>query len=103
MESLNIKRYIIRLVNIFGYKITRNSKELPKDMDKKFKNIHKECKNYTMTSIERMYTLYKAVEYVISSKISGDFVECGVWKGGSSMIMAKTLLNLKENLFFLDL
>ena len=49
-----------------------------------------------MTSIERMYALYKGVEYVVNSKIPGDFVECGVWRGGSSMIIAKTLLKMKE-------
>ncbi len=34
-----------------------------------------------MTSKERMYALYKSVEYIVNAKISGDFVECGVWKG----------------------
>jgi hypothetical protein len=45
-----------------------------------------------MTSVERMYALYKGVEYVVKHQIPGDFVECGVWKGGSSMLIAKTLL-----------
>lgn len=92
-----IKILIQDLVGIFGYKITKITlKEFPKDMDKEFKRIYEEYKDYTMTSIERMYALYKAVEYVMNSKIPGDFVECGVWRGGSSMIMAHTLLKLKE-------
>lgn len=53
--------------------------------------IYEECKPYTMTSAERMYALYKAVNYIIDNNIPGDFVECGVWKGGSSMLIAKTL------------
>jgi hypothetical protein len=32
-----------------------------------------------MTSKEKIFALRKAVEYVINSKLPGDFVECGVW------------------------
>ncbi len=46
-----------------------------------------------MTSVERGYALYQAVNYVIDQNIPGSFVECGVWRGGSSMLMA---LILKE-------
>jgi hypothetical protein len=38
--------------------------------------------------LERMYALYKAVEHVVQMRIPGDFVECGVWRGGSIMMMA---------------
>jgi hypothetical protein len=44
-----------------------------------------------MTSIERVYALYEAVRYVITARIPGDIVECGVWRGGSSMMAAMTL------------
>ena len=69
----------------------------PKDMDERFKEIYDECKAYTTTSIERMYALYKAVEYIIHKQIPGDFAECGVWRGGSTMIMAHTLLKAQQN------
>ena len=49
---------------------------------------------YTQTSRERVTTLADAVEYVIGAGIPGDFVECGVWRGGSSMAVAITLLRL---------
>jgi len=41
-----------------------------------------------MTSMERMHTLFEAVNYIEKNKIEGDYVECGVWKGGSSMMAA---------------
>jgi O-methyltransferase len=41
---------------------------------------------YTMTSIERQWALIKAIEYLNANKIAGDFVECGVWRGGNLMI-----------------
>ncbi len=44
-----------------------------------------------MTSPERLYALYQSVRYVIEAGIPGSFVECGVWKGGSVMMIALTL------------
>lgn len=47
---------------------------------------------FTMTSIERIVTLSRAVAYVRDAGIPGAFVECGVWRGGSMMAAARTLL-----------
>jgi len=66
------------------------------DKDRQFRKIYAKCKNYTMTSKEKMYALYKSVKYLIDSKIPGDFVECGVWQGGSTMLIASTLRTLKQ-------
>jgi O-methyltransferase len=44
-----------------------------------------------MTSPERLAALCIAVEYVVANSIEGAFVECGVWRGGSSMAAAWTL------------
>jgi len=49
-------------------------------------------KPYTMTPRERVVALIRAVEYVARNSIVGDVVECGVWKGGSMMTIARTLL-----------
>jgi len=67
-----IKIKIQDLFSKFGYGIVR--KNVSEDMDKEFKEIYDKCKNCTMTSVERMYSLYKSVEYVVNSKIPGDFV-----------------------------
>lgn len=45
-----------------------------------------------MTSPERGFALYQAVNAVLDNNISGSFVECGVWRGGSAMIMVQTLI-----------
>ena len=52
-----------------------------------------------------MYALYKATQYIVESNIPGDMVECGVWKGGSSMLCALTLKALEEmqrNIYMYD-
>lgn len=41
-----------------------------------------------------MYALIRAVEYVVAGELAGDIVECGVWRGGSMMAVARTLLAL---------
>lgn len=66
---------------------------LPVDLaeDTEFMKLYEQCKPYTMTSAERLYGLYKSVIYIIDNNIAGDFVECGVWKGGSSMMIALCL------------
>ena len=53
-------------------------------------------KPFTLTNSERLFALIESVKYVIHNNIQGDFVECGVWKGGSMMAVEKTLLKLKN-------
>jgi Macrocin-O-methyltransferase (TylF) len=62
------------------------------DADPQFQVIYQRCREYTMTSIERLYALYKSVEYIVRSGLKGDLVETGVWRGGSCMLMAETLI-----------
>ena len=49
---------------------------------------------YTMTSPERIRALCAAVRYIEQNGIEGAVVECGVWRGGSMMAVARTLSNL---------
>ena len=49
---------------------------------------------FTMTSAERLWSLLNAVRYVEDEQLAGDFVECGVWRGGSVMAMAGELTRL---------
>ena len=75
------------------------------DMDESFLPIYEACRAYTMTSVERMYALFKAVKYLEDAGIDGDIVECGVWRGGSMMVAAYTLLALgstARNLYLFD-
>jgi O-methyltransferase len=51
---------------------------------------------HTMTSPERVISLIRAVEHITRQAIPGDLVECGVWRGGSMMAAAKTLLRLGD-------
>ena len=63
-----------------------------KDTDPRFQELYEKCRPYTMTSVEALYALYKSVEYIVASNLAGDFAESGVWRGGSCMLIAETLL-----------
>jgi hypothetical protein len=39
--------------------------------------------DYTMTNAVRRHALLKALRYVNERRLPGDFVECGVWRGGN--------------------
>ncbi|MBD3164449.1 macrocin O-methyltransferase [Candidatus Woesearchaeota archaeon] len=84
-----IKKLVNSSFNLLGYRIS--TAKLPKDMDRGFVHLYERCKSYTLTSKERMFALYKAVQYVVDSGKKGALVECGVWKGGSAMLMAYSL------------
>lgn len=66
------------------------------DLDPAFLPVLRRCQSATMTSVERIYALYKAVSYLSSACIPGAFVECGVWRGGSMMCAALTLLQAAD-------
>ena len=48
---------------------------------------------YTMTSVERINAVCEAVRYVTAARVPGAFVECGVWRGGSTMAAVLQLLD----------
>lgn len=77
----------------FGVKLVRDypRERMYPDMEPEFFKLYDACAPYTMTTIERMYAVYKSVEYIVKNKIPGDLVECGVWRGGSSMLIASSL------------
>jgi O-methyltransferase len=78
---------------------------LPQDFDEEKKALIAAVAPYTMTGPERIFALNEAVKYVIENNIEGDFVECGVWKGGSTLAVALTLEKLgitNRNLYLYD-
>lgn len=93
------------MLQMMGYSLIKTSTNTYPDIkEQEFWDIYDLCKPYTMTSVERMYALYVSVDYVLKNKIEGDFVECGVWRGGSAMLMAlmlqhRNISNRKIHLF----
>lgn len=95
-----MKKLIASILDKFGYRIIRSPRSgyIPPDMEQEFRAVHEKCKDYTMTSVLRMYALYQSVRYIEERNIPGSIVECGVWKGGSMMLAALTLKNLSSQI-----
>lgn len=75
------------------------------DISKNNKNIYSELSKYTMTSQLRVDALIESVDYVINNNIEGSIVECGVWRGGSTMAVATRLdqkLNYDKDIYLYD-
>lgn len=64
------------------------------DFEPEFWPLYERVRAFTMTPPPRLYDLWQAVQYIARADIPGDLLECGVWKGGSSMLMALTLSQL---------
>ena len=94
-----IFNWIKNILHSRGYDITHKENdnfintEYPSDFSEQNIEIIKRVKKYTMTSIERLNALINSVNYIVENNITGSFVECGVWKGGSVMAMALSLIN----------
>lgn len=46
---------------------------------------------HTMIGLKRLQQLRQACETIINENVSGQFVECGVWRGGAAIMMAAVL------------
>ncbi len=78
------------LIQRAGFDIVRyprKNSDNPPDFSNLNIGIYQIVKPYTMTKPERVNALIDAVQYVVKNEIGGAMVECGVWKGGSSMAM----------------
>lgn len=60
--------------------------------DTEFMELYHKVKDYTMVGIERNYALYNSIRYIIRNGAEGQFAECGVWKGGSCMLICLVLM-----------
>lgn len=56
--------------------------------DAGFAAAYDAAKPFTMTSLERCFALWRAVEHISRDERPGNFVECGCWRGGSAIVMA---------------
>jgi O-methyltransferase len=60
------------------------------------------CSNFSMTGFDRMFFLIKAIKQILINNVEGDFVECGVWKGGNLILFQKLIekFNIKSKKIF---
>src|SRR6056297_4338391 len=86
---------MISLLQRAGYGVIP-PQQFHSDLESDFLELWERVRSYTMISPERAYAIYSAIHYLVKAEIPGALVECGVWKGGATMLMALTLLKLDE-------
>jgi O-methyltransferase len=99
-----LKKKLIRGFNLLSRTCLPDEAFVP-EADEVDVEIIRLVRPYTMTTPERILALISAVRYVVNAGHEGAFVECGVWKGGSMMAVAHTLLRLGKTdrkLFLFD-
>lgn len=92
-----MKRLFRGAIRSLGYDVVRHrpggsDPALPEDLASDDRAVLERVGEYTMTSVARQAALVSAVRYLSRRKIGGCVVECGVWRGGSSMAVALALL-----------
>jgi hypothetical protein len=99
-----IIKKILSLFNLRLIKISPSITTIPIEADKQIINLINICSKFSMGGHQRMYLLSQAILNVKEKNLEGDFVECGVWKGGN--ILLYKLLNdfygLNKTIFAYD-
>ena len=93
---------LARLLARFGYRLRP---PYPPDFSAELIDTIESVEYATMTSRERIAAVCDATAYVTRNGIEGAWVECGVWRGGSTMAAALTLARLGDtdrDLFLFD-
>lgn len=96
---MSMKSFVKSLFRRAGYEVIHISRPeagevFPADFSPADIELYLRVRPFTQTSPERIFTLARAVEYIVAGAIPGSFVECGVWKGGSMMAVAMVLQRL---------
>jgi O-methyltransferase len=88
-----MKKFVKKLLDQFGIDISRRTDP---NLDSEDLAIVKQVRDFTMTSQERILAVIDSTRYLSRNNVPGAIVECGVWRGGSSMAAALTLLQEQD-------
>jgi hypothetical protein len=71
----------------------------PDISDAFFTEIAAKVRPHTLTfgsGAEGPWALYQSIEYIVRNQIPGDIAECGVWSGGSMLLVALALMHFGD-------
>jgi len=104
-----LKKFVKSAFHAVGLNLTRHPGKLPSNLvefseDEKQLLHHVRRYELTMVPIEGLFATVKACRYVVERGIDGDFVECGVWRGGNSILAAGVFkqLNSDKHIYLFD-
>ena len=100
-----LKKLIKQFFSFFNLTISKKKNyRFPIEADKEIIEFIKISKQFSMTDLHAMYVLSQAILKAKTNKLDGDFVECGIWRGGNVLLLK--LLNdyykLNKSIFAFD-
>ena len=91
-----------RLLSVLGLKVVplsathkRFPVEIAESDQAAFRHVRE--RRLSTSSEERLFATIMACRYVAERDIAGDFVECGVWRGGNSILAADVFRSLRSS------
>jgi O-methyltransferase len=81
-------RSMLKVLANRGFKLVR---PLPFDEQKRNLGMDWPTEAETMIGMQRLTSLQRCVETVLTEDIPGDLIECGVWRGGACILMRAVL------------
>lgn len=84
-----IKNIIHKLLALINLRLERITNYFPVETDNYEKKIISTCLKFSMTNEIRMSALVGSFKHIFHNNIPGDFVECGVWRGGNLILLQK--------------
>ncbi len=100
-QSYKTFRFLIRnCLRSLGLEVSRyrprGKENIPDAIPDSFKALYKTYHDSSMVKWSGLYTAFNAVDHISKQGIKGSIIECGVWKGGCTAIMAEHLKNLQD-------
>jgi hypothetical protein len=91
-----------KLLSVVGLKVIRDSdseKRFPVEVSAADQRIFEYVRGNRLStsSDERLFATLMACRHVVDRGVAGDFVECGVWRGGNSIIAADVFKQMKSS------
>ena len=101
---------IKKLINKFNFKIEhknswyKRNEHLIAEISQIELDIIKSISNYSMSTPANHWAIIQSIKHISKNNIDGDFVECGVWKGGNIILfkLISDLLKLNKNIYAFD-
>lgn len=85
-----IKAFLLHKLRIQVRRVPlREEQQFPVWMDASFPRLYRKYCDITMVAWQGLYWSWLAARYIEEHEIPGDVVECGVYKGGCSLLMAE--------------
>jgi hypothetical protein len=98
-----LRNKINKILSLFNLKLSKFH-YLPIETHKEIKKFIIISSKFSMTGHLRMFLLSQAVLNAKNNNLEGDFVECGVWRGGNILLykLLNDFYNLNKSIFAYD-